>query len=594
MDQHHTITQALLHARRRPRHWIATRHRHRDLWLNSSWDEVFHSCEAIGGALLHFGVQAGERVALVAETRREWLFADLGIMGMGAITVPIYPSQRAEDLSFIVRDSQAKVLILENLIQWRKWTEVQAQCPSVTKVVVIDDHRDLPSEVCRWEDFIEHGHEYGKAHPRFFEERIHSHAPSDWATLIYTSGTTGEPKGVVLTHQQIMGEVAAVAGLIPLSEKDTSLTFLPYAHVLGRMESWAAIAVGFTLAFAENIDRLRSNLLEIQPTFLIAVPRIFEKLYAAILSQAEANPAVQKLFSWGLSVGGKVSELRRERRALSPQLLTKNLLAQRLVFRAIHKKLGGRLRFAVSGGAPLAAEIAQFFHSIGILILEGYGLTETTGAITANSPLAYKFGSVGRALKGVEIKIADDGEILVKGPMLMKEYYQHPDATRTAMPNSFFHTGDIGELDSEGFLKITDRKKDLIKTAGGKYIAPQKLENLLKMNPLISQVLIYGDQAKYVVAVITLNAEKAFQYARTHEISHQDLATLGQHPQIKAVIRSAVAEVNAKLSSYETIKNFAILSHDFTVEAGEITPSLKVRRKFCSQKYADLIQSLYD
>jgi long-chain acyl-CoA synthetase len=594
MDSTLTITQILAEARHRPRHWNAFKFRRGDIWLNVSWNEVYRSCEAVAGGLLKSGIKAGERVALLCETRREWVYSDFGIMGIGAVTVPIYPSQRPEEMTAIIKDSEAKLLILENNFQYRKWLEVRSQCPTVTAVILIDAPLEPPKDALTWDALLDLGHQLSRERPDFFEAAIAKQKLSQVATLIYTSGTTGEPKGVVLTHRQVMAEIEAILDVIPLDENDTSLSFLPYAHILGRVEGWAAVTAGFTLAFAESIDRLRFNLLDVKPTLLIAVPRVFEKLYAAIKSQSEANPALNKVFKWGLRVGKKVSDARRDRRRVPPDVLMRNMVAENIVFRAIKNKLGGRLRFAVSGGAPLGKEIAEFFHSIGLLILEGYGLTETTAAITANTPIAYKFGTVGKPLKGVRLKIAADGEILVKGPMVMVEYYNQPEANKAAFTDGYFHTGDIGEIDNDGFLRITDRKKDLIKTAGGKYVAPQKLENLLKLNPMISHALIHGDQEKYIVALLTLNAERVAEYARAHQISHQDIRTLSQHPHIKGLIRNLVAEVNAKLSSYETIKNFAILSYDFTVEAGELTPSLKVKRKFCSEKYKDALKALYE
>lgn len=594
MDSTLTITQILAEARHRPRHWNAFKFRRGDIWLNVSWNEVYRSCEAVAGGLLKSGIKAGERVALLCETRREWVYSDFGIMGIGAVTVPIYPSQRPEEMTAIIKDSEAKLLILENNFQYRKWLEVRSQCPTVTAVILIDAPLEPPKDALTWDALLDLGHQLSRERPDFFEAAIAKQKLSQVATLIYTSGTTGEPKGVVLTHRQVMAEIEAILDVIPLDENDTSLSFLPYAHILGRVEGWAAVTAGFTLAFAESIDRLRFNLLDVKPTLLIAVPRVFEKLYAAIKSQSEANPALNKVFKWGLRVGKKVSDARRDRRRVPPDVLMRNMVAENIVFRAIKNKLGGRLRFAVSGGAPLGKEIAEFFHSIGLLILEGYGLTETTAAITANTPIAYKFGTVGKPLKGVRLKIAADGEILVKGPMVMVEYYNQPEANKAAFTDGYFHTGDIGEIDNDGFLRITDRKKDLIKTAGGKYVAPQKLENLLKLNPMISHALIHGDQEKYIVALLTLNAERVAEYARAHQISHQDIRTLSLHPHIKGLIRNLVAEVNAKLSSYETIKNFAILSYDFTVEAGELTPSLKVKRKFCSEKYKDALKALYE
>jgi len=516
----------------------------------------------------------------------------MSIMGVNAITVPIYPSQRSEEILQILRDCEPKVLILEDQSQWDKWQQISGHCPFVSSVVMICPK--AKGDFVSLTELASKGSNYSVNHPGFFEHCISRQTLNDTATIIYTSGTTGVPKGVVITHLQVMSEVNDVLSVIPVNEQDSSLTFLPYAHVLGRLELWASVVAGYTLNFAENIDRLRTNMLEVKPTFLIAVPRIFEKIYGAILTHAESNPISSWVFSWGMSVGRSVSGRRLDKEALSPWLATQFGVAQKTLFSSIKNKLGGRLRFAISGGAPLSREIAEFFHAANILILEGYGLTESTGAIVANSPLDYRFGTVGKPIGDVEIKFASDGEILVKSDKIMKEYYNRPEETAQVMRDGYFATGDIGEIDSDGFLKITDRKKDLIKTAGGKYIAPQKLEALLKQNSYVGNVLIYGDAEKYIVALITLNQEPLIEFARAQGISYQDFGSLTQHPQVKGLIRGLIADVNNKLSSYETIKNFAILPHDFTIAAGELTPSLKVKRKFCSEKYKQELSSLYN
>lgn len=587
-----TITQVLRRAKDRPREWVAVRYKRNSHWFNYSWAELYENVELAAAGFSKMGLKAGDRIAILADTCHEWLIFDLAIMSLGAVTVPIYASQRGEEISTILNDSQARGLVVENASQWQKWLEVKGQCPSVSQTFIIHKNSEI-TEPFDLETLLEKGREVLKEDPELIANAIATHKLSDWATLIYTSGTGGAPKGVVLTHQQIAGEMESVARTFNVNEKDSSLVFLPFAHILGRVEYFVGIYSGFTLAFAESIDRLRNNLPEIQPTLLIAVPRIFEKLHVAIISQVQSNPTLKRLFDWAMSVGYEVSERRQKGQNIPALLLGKHLLADKLVFQSIRAKLGGRLRFSFSGGAPLAEEIQRFFHAIGILILEGYGLSETTAAVTANSPLAYKFGTVGQTLPGMKVKIAEDGEILLKGPMIMKEYYNNPSDTAQVLKDGYFYTGDIGELDTDGFLKITDRKKDLIKTSGGKYIAPQKLENLLKINPLISQVLIHGDQEKYVVALITLNQPELVKFARAQNLSFQDYSSLTQHPQVKAVIRGAVAEVNAQLASFETIKNFAILPADFTMEAGELTPSLKVRRKFCSEKYRAQIAALY-
>jgi long-chain acyl-CoA synthetase len=363
------------------------------------------------------------------------------------------------------------------------------------------------------------------------------------------------------------------------------LSFLPYAHVLGRVELWLHTYVGFTLNFAENIDRLKYNLLDVKPTVILGVPRIFEKIYAGILTETQSNPWRGYLFSMLENNSSPI--------AGTPLDWPRKLLADRLVYSRLRAGLGGKLRFAVSGGAPLEPQIAEFFHRAGVLILEGYGLTETTAAITVNTPPAFEFGTVGKPLADVKIKLAEDGEILVKSDKVMKGYYQAEQATSEVFRDGYFCTGDIGEWTEKGFLRITDRKKDLIKTAAGKYIAPQKLEGLLKLNPLISNALIHGDRKKYIVALVTLNESYVKRLASDQNWNYRGYKALVQSPEIQNLVRKAVAQVNTKLASFETIKHFSVLSHDFTVESGELTPSLKVKRRVCDQNYKALIESLY-
>jgi long-chain acyl-CoA synthetase len=363
--------------------------------------------------------------------------------------------------------------------------------------------------------------------------------------------------------------------------------------VLGRIEIWGHAIIGHTLAFAESIEKLRDNLLEVKPTLMISVPRVFEKIYSGILSQAEVSPLRSRVFQWALSVGREISRCKIEKKSVPVDLALRYRVAKKLVFDAISERLGGRLRFAISGGAPLSPSIAEFFHSTGLLILEGYGLTETTAAIAVNTPFDYRFGTVGKPIGDVRFKIADDGEILVHSKKVMKEYHKNPDETARVLRDGWFHTGDIGEISEDGYLRITDRKKDLLKTAGGKYVAPQRLEGLLKTNRFISQVHIHGDQRKYVVALVTLNMPEVEKFSAENGIPNQDPAKLVQHPKIRELARKAIAEANSHLASFESIKNFAILPSEFTIESGELTPSLKIKRKVVEQNYADLIQSLY-
>lgn len=589
-----TIVQVFKEAQNRPSGKTASRFKFNGEWKSQTWKDCFLMAETIANGLHSFELSKGDRVALVSNTRFEWWMCDFGIMGAGFVTVPLYQSSLPEDIEYILNNSEAKVLILEDASQVKKWEKIASKCPQVAKVICIQDYSDLPDEILSWQEFLDEGDAQITASPGLFSKCIDESKIDDVATILYTSGTTGEPKGVVLTHRQIMSEIVEVFTTVGIDDTDESLSFLPYSHVMGRIESWGAVYCGFTLNFAESIERIRLNLTEVHPTIMIAVPRIFEKIYSGILSQVEANPLRNKIFKWALEIGKQVSRHRIEGSSLPLPLLGQYLVAKKLVFTPLKEKMGGKLRFAVSGGAPLSAEIARFFHAADLLVLEGYGLTETTAAITVNTPFAYQFGSVGKPAGDVKIKFDKDGEILVKSDKVMREYYKNPTATQQAFTDDgFFRTGDIGEFTSDGFLKITDRKKDLIKTAGGKYVAPQKIENLLKLHRLVSNVLIHGDQKKYIVALITLNEEVVLDFAKSQNLSYPDYASLTQHDLIKNEVRQIVAEANSQLSSFETVKNFAILPKDFTLEEGEITPSLKVKRKFCDQKYSGTIDKLY-
>lgn len=578
MEKRRPITHHLLSAfTGRPAEWTAIRFkRHRD-WLSLSWQDYYRTCEAAGIGLAALGVKRGDRVAVLSNTRWEWGILDFAILGLGAVTIPIYQSNRPEEIEFILQNSEPRVLIVEDPNQLRKWEGIAKRCKFVEHVVCIQGGHEAPDSVLGWDELLAKGVALSQKDPELFRRAILDTGLSELATVVYTSGTTGDPKGAVLTHNQILSEVEDTTRAFPISPMDSTLTFLPYAHVLGRLELWLHTYVGFTMSFAESIDRLRHNLAEARPTVMIGVPRIFEKIYAALLTQIEGQVLRKRLFDWINSNPG----------------WWQNLVADRVIFSRLREGLGGRLRFVVSGGAPLDPKLADFFKRAGLLLLEGYGLTETTGAVTANTPLAFKFGTVGKPLPEVDIRIAEDGEILIKSKKVMVGYYKSEDATQAVFDNGYFKTGDVGEFTSDGFLRITDRKKDLIKTAGGKYVAPQKLEGLLKLNPLISHALIHGDKRKYVVALVTLNEGYLKSQAREKGWSYRDFRSLTQTPEVTELVRKQIAQANAQLASYETIKNFAVLPEDFTVENGELTPSLKVKRRVLDQKYRDIIEELY-
>lgn len=573
-------------------------------WLELNWTEYRQLVDSLAAGLQAHGVHKGDKVAILANTRLEWAALDLAILGLGAISVPIYPSSTQEDVSFILHDSQAKIFFVEDLAVLRKLTSVFSRDSKLRrpeKVVLIEAAPtfEIPTSgmtlngTISLDDLQVKGGKALKASPTLFELAVDEVKTDDVATIIYTSGTTGRPKGVVHTHAQVFSEVAEAFPLLGVSSNDVTLTFLPFAHVLGRIEIWGHALLGFTMGYAVSIDRLKADFQEIRPTIIVAVPRVFEKIHAGILSQAEIYPMRRKVFDWALGIGHEVSLCKQEKRAIPLETAIKYAGARKLVFDSIQDRLGGRLRFAVCGGAPLSREIAEFFHAAGLLILEGYGLTETTAAVCVNTPFDYRFGTVGKPIGDVKIQIAGDGEILVKSKKVMREYLGDPEGTAAVLQDGWFRTGDIGEFDEQGHLRITDRKKDLIKTAGGKYVAPQRLEGLVKLSHYISNVHIHGDNRKFCVALVTLSTETVSAWAKDNGVESSQAAEVAKNPKVRELIRRAIADANAQLASFETIKNFAILDADFTVESGELTPSLKVKRKVVDERYRDLIESLY-
>jgi long-chain acyl-CoA synthetase len=560
-------------------------------WKNTTWTEYYQQIESIGAGLLSMGVKAGDRVAIMSNTRAEWCVADFAILGIKAITVPIYQNNTPEDVEFVLNNCNAKIFIIEGKAANKVWQQIKPRCKDVKKVFIFEPVEGATATP--WTELMARGQQELQEKPRCYVDICETLTVEDTATILYTSGTTGQPKGVVITHQQAISEISESFPLCGVTSDDISLSFLPYAHILGRIEFWGHAYIGFTMAFAESIERIRTNLTDVRPTILVSVPRIFEKIYSAIWTQMDTQPLRKKLFRWAIDIGTQVGEKRMTRQSLPLDLLAQYELAKKLVLNKITDAFGGRLRFAISGGAPISREISLFFHSANILILEGYGATETTAAITVNTPFNYRFGSVGRPIGDVKLRIAEDGEIMVKSHKVMKEYYKNPEATKEVFTDGWFHTGDIGEIMDGGDLKITDRKKDLIKTAGGKYVAPQKLEGLLSLYPILGHVLIHGDQKKYVVALLTLDRLTLEKTARDKGIEFKEWTELTQNSQIQDMVRKAIAEANSHLASYEAIKKFLILPQEFTVEGGELTASLKVKRKMLDKKFTPQIESLY-
>ncbi|MBX9767106.1 MAG: long-chain fatty acid--CoA ligase, partial [Bdellovibrionales bacterium] len=483
-----TIALSLLKCKERPLTQEAMRFKKNGVWNTLSWRDYYDNVERVAGGLMSLGLQAGDKIAIWSNTRPEWAWTDIAIMSCRAITVPIYQSSLPEEVEYILNNSGATILLCETPMMAERFDRLRAKCPGIKAVICFEAQETAP-QFLSWSEVLSRGEEYARKHKDFIKLSVQHIHVEDTATLVYTSGTTGVPKGVILTHEQLMSEIDDVFAVLDIFATDRSLTFLPFAHILGRVELWGHLYVGFCMAFAESVDRIRDNLPEVSPTFLIAVPRIFEKIYNGMISQAEASPAKHAVFKYAMSIGTVVSQHRLEGRPVPVAVQIQYQLVKKLVFNKLAQKLGGRVRFALCGGAPLSFEIAKFFHAADLMLLEGYGLTETTAAVAVNLPSSLKFGTVGKPLADVKIKIAADGEILVKSKKVMKGYYKNETATQEVLTDDgYFCTGDIGELTQDGYLRITDRKKDLIKTAGGKYVAPQKLENLLKLSKYVSNV----------------------------------------------------------------------------------------------------------
>jgi len=566
-------------------------------WKTLTWREVGNAVRDLAAGLVTLGRRPGDAVGILSTSRAEWVQADFAIFSAGCVTIPIYPTYPPDLIEYIVNDAGVKTLIVEDPTQLAKVLEVDKAMPGLEQIVIMQGYegREPSPRRFTWEALRRLGREKADSLKAELANRVDGIKRDDVATIVYTSGTTGPPKGVVQTHGNHLSALESAAQTTSIAEGDVHLLFLPLAHSFARLESFIGVHRGLCTAFAESIDKLRENLPETQPHFICSVPRVFEKVYAGAMARAEGgSPVKRKIFNWALAVGKEVSRLKQANRPVPTALALKYKLAEKLVFSKMQAALGGRLRFAVSGGAPLSREIAEFFHAAGILILEGYGLTETCPVLTNNREDAYKFGSVGRPVPGVDVKIAADGEILGRGGNIAKGYFKKTEATREVfLEDGWFATGDIGRFDEDGFLFITDRKKDLIVTAGGMNIAPQNIENLLKGDPFISQVMVHGDRRPYPVALITLNPEELAKFAREQGIMAGDPSVLAKHPKVVERVQRTVDHKNSELQSYAKIKKFVILPEDFTVENGALTPTLKVKRKVISERHRPVLDALY-
>ncbi len=542
------------------------------------------------------GIRPGDLVAILSENRPEWAYADLAILSLGAASVPIYPSCTAEEVLYVLRHSQAKGLFLSSAEQLQKVLP-SLESLSELKFMIVFDEAAVPlgSKLMLYPQLTSEGR-LGLLNGEALFQQLASGAEAEMlATVIYTSGTTGPPKGVMLTHRNFMENYRRARVLIRASESDIGLSFLPLSHVFERLAGYYFLmAAGAQIAYAENMTTVVENLAEIRPTIAAAVPRFYEKVYAKIMERVDRGSRLKKkIFYWAVRYGRHFRQSLRDGRRMSLPQKFKMAAAERLVLRKIRRVFGGRLRFFISGGAPLPKHLADFFYGAGVLILEGYGLTETSPVITVNAENDFRFGTVGRPLPGIEVKIAEDGEILTRGPCVMKGYYKDPAATAQAIRDGWFYTGDIGCLTDDGYLRITDRKKDLIVTSGGKNVAPQNIEGRLTAHALIQQAVVIGDKKNYLVALLVPAREEVRRCLGAERVDGQKWADVIQSAELRAHLGKAVQTSMAGLAPYEQIKHFGVLEQELTQQAGELTPTLKVKRRLVMEKYSRLIESLY-
>ena len=589
-----TLNQLFFDAVKRYDKPDALRYKSGGVFKPISHREVLERVRNVARGLRLSGVRPGDRVAILSENRPEWAIADYACLTAGLTDVPLYPTLPADQIAYILRDSGAVAVFVSNAEQAAKVASVRSEVPALRSVICFSDK--APPGASTFADLETLGAKGETSEDiTAFRRDADAVQPGDLATLIYTSGTTGPPKGVMLTHDNIHSNVAGTRDKIPFAGQDVSLSFLPLSHIFQRMGDYMMFATGTSIAYAENFDAVPGNLQEVRPTIVLSVPRLYEKMYARVLQNAVSSGAVKRrIFFWARKVAQRRADLLLAGRRPGRLLERQYAIAQKLVFSKLKERTGGRLRYFVSGGAPLAPEINKFFYSAGLTILEGYGLTETSPVIAVNTPDAFRIGTVGKPIAGVEVKIAADGEILSRGPHIMKGYYNNPVATAEAIDSDgWFHTGDIGEL-KDGFLAITDRKKDIIVTAGGKNIAPQPIENQVKTNKFVSQAVMIGDKRKFPSLLIVPNFEQLEAWAKRDNLLWTDRSQLIAMPVVQAKMNEEVMSELEGLAHFEAPKKVALLEHDFSIENGEMTPTQKVKRRVVDKHYKSLIDSLYD
>ncbi|HVM17658.1 MAG TPA: long-chain fatty acid--CoA ligase [Gaiellaceae bacterium] len=553
-------------------------------WREVSWDDAGRRAEELAHGFLSLGLKKGDTFAILGSTRLEWALVDFALAQIGVVVVPVYPTSAPKDCAYVLDHSGAVGIVVEDEEARERIHGIHGEIPRLRHMLTFGDLDDL----------AERGREHAREHPDAVAQAAESLEEDDLLMIVYTSGTTGPPKGCMMLHRNYASVVEALEQIELLEGPgETNLLFLPLAHTFAQLVLYAGASVGFTIAFQPDMQRVAESLQAVRPTGMPSVPRIYEKTHAAVTAQFDAATGTKrKLIDWALGVGRQVSRLRQDGRPVPAALALRHRVASKLVFSKVQAKLGGRLRFAISGAAPISVEILEFFHALDVLILEGYGLTETASGCAVNRRDRYRFGTVGPILPGVDVRIADDGEILIRGDNVFAGYYRDEEATRAAIdPDGWLHTGDVGALD-DGFLRITDRKKDLIVTAGGKNVAPQNIENALKTSKYVSQALAVGDRRPYVAALVTLDEAEITAWARERGIEGS-LPELAAHEEVRALVQGVVDEVNRDRTRFEQVKQFAILPREFSAEHDELTPTLKTRRRNVERNFAAEIESLY-
>jgi len=564
-------------------------------WAGISWEQFEREAHEFASALLMMKLTPGASVCVLMGNVPEWPVCDVGTIMAGGCGVGLYPTNSAEQCEYIINHADAEVVVVDTPQQLEKILRVRARLPKVKTVVVVDEKAaDRDEGVLSYQDFLKFGAEKRVEVQSLLLERAEGARADDTAVMVYTSGTTGTPKGACLSHRYIINSVESLRATIPIYDTDVAFSYLPYCHVAERISGlYNRLYAGAAAYFVDDISKLWEYMLELKPTVFASLPRFFEKVHARVVSDLEQeSKEEQRAFNDALETGRRVSRLKQARMTVPADLQTEYTERARPVLSRVNDYFGGRLRLATSGGAPLLTEVAEFFDAAGLPILQAFGLTENI-CVAFNRPDNYKFGTVGPPMPGCEVRIAPDGEILVRSEMMFNGYYKEPDKTAEVISDGWLLTGDLGETDADGFLKITGRKKELIVTSTGKKIAPAMIENLLKEHHLISHALVFGEGKSYLVALITLNQLEAEAYARTQSIAHEDFADLTRRAEIQDLVRLLVEGVNARVSSTEAIRKFLILDHDFQVERDEVTPTLKLKRVIVTERYQDLLQSLY-